>query len=79
MTLPPTLAAAVERSSEVDVEPGPTVSVAVPVEPAAVEVLSGVKVALSCTGDEAAEKVVWHVAYGVSATPLHPEIGMPAL
>jgi hypothetical protein len=54
-----------ETASEVDVESLPIGSVIPPVEPATPEWASGVKVAVSCSGEALAENDTWHVAVGL--------------
>jgi hypothetical protein len=55
-----------DTSKEVEVESLVTSSVAAPADPATVESASGVKIAVSSSGDVTAANELWHVAVGIA-------------
>lgn len=64
--------AGVDTERETEVESGETGSMRLPVEPGAVEAVSGVNVAAACTGEADAANEVWHAAVACDG-----EIGTP--
>jgi hypothetical protein len=72
-----------DTASEVDVESPRIDSLIVPAEPATPELASGVKVAVSCSGEASAENETRHVAVGrdeeTGSSEHEPPIGTPKI